>query len=416
MFRPVAITFGPDGCLYITDWYNRIISHNEVARDHPARDKERGRVWRVRHKSQSDRLIPDMTKVADNELPSHLSAPSVWEMRAAWHQIGTRNAVHLAPQLVAVAQEKGRTPSARIHAVWALAELGHFDAALWKLLLGDADEDIRRESVRALDLLQVSPNQAFSLLEPLGAETAWAVRYAVLRYFRNAKGPRDPRHAAWLKRWSEAPAPTEQIKGWGGTYLALGGSYERAFQDFLLELALSGKPAAELLENRWDKAIATEPPPSAEATARLKHRIETIKPLVAKTPPEQGRIMTETLCLACHVAGGKGVSLAPPLDGSSKRDIDGLLTAILAPNEAIEQAFRLFRIHTKAGGTLEGFKKREDAKEITVLLMGGIEQKVAHDEVKSAGYVTGRSVMPPVADGMSDEQIAAIAAFLRTLP
>ena len=29
-FRPIAITFGPDGCLYITDWYNKIISHNEV--------------------------------------------------------------------------------------------------------------------------------------------------------------------------------------------------------------------------------------------------------------------------------------------------------------------------------------------------------------------------------------------------
>jgi putative heme-binding domain-containing protein len=184
----------------------------------------------------------------------------------------------------------------------------------------------------------------------------------------------------------------------------------------LLELALSGKPAAELFENRWDKAIGTEPPPAAEAVARLKHRIETIKPLVAKTPPEQGRAMTESLCLACHVAGGKGVALAPPLDGSSKRDLDGLLTAILAPNEAIEQAFRLFRIETKSGGTLEGFKKREDAKEVTVLLMGGVEQKIAHDEIKSAGYITGRSVMPPVAEGMSDEQVAAIAAFLRTLP
>ena len=416
MFRPVAITFGPDGCLYITDWYNRIISHNEVARDHPARDKERGRVWRVRHKSQSDRLIPNLTKVADNELPAHLSAPSVWQMRAAWHQIGARKATHLAPELVAIAGKKEGAPSARIHAVWALAELGHFDAALWKSLLADADDDVRRESVRALDLLRIPPSQAFALLKPLSAETAWPVRYAVLRYFRHANTPRDSEQAAWLKKWSEAPAPTEHVKGWGGTYLALGGSYERAFQDFLLELALSGKPAAELFENRWDKAIGTEPPPAAEAVARLKHRIETIKPLVAKTPPEQGRAMTESLCLACHVAGGKGVALAPPLDGSSKRDLDGLLTAILAPNEAIEQAFRLFRIETKSGGTLEGFKKREDAKEVTVLLMGGIEQKIAHDEIKSAGYITGRSVMPPVAEGMSDEQVAAIAAFLRTLP
>ena len=51
-FRPVAITFGPDGCLYIVDWYNKIISHNEVPRNHPERDKTRGRIWRVKHKDQ----------------------------------------------------------------------------------------------------------------------------------------------------------------------------------------------------------------------------------------------------------------------------------------------------------------------------------------------------------------------------
>ena len=47
-FRPVAIHFGPAGCLYIVDWYNKIISHNEVPRSHPERDKTRTRIWRVR--------------------------------------------------------------------------------------------------------------------------------------------------------------------------------------------------------------------------------------------------------------------------------------------------------------------------------------------------------------------------------
>ena len=41
-FRPVAMTLGPDGAVYIVDWYNKIISHNEVARNHPDRDKKRG--------------------------------------------------------------------------------------------------------------------------------------------------------------------------------------------------------------------------------------------------------------------------------------------------------------------------------------------------------------------------------------
>ncbi|MFN7812598.1 MAG: hypothetical protein ACK5SI_08070, partial [Planctomycetia bacterium] len=40
-FRPVAIQFGPDGCLYVVDWYNKVISHNEVPRNHPDRDRVR---------------------------------------------------------------------------------------------------------------------------------------------------------------------------------------------------------------------------------------------------------------------------------------------------------------------------------------------------------------------------------------
>lgn len=45
-FRPVNIEFGPDGCLYIADWYNKIVSHNEVPTTHPDRAKSHGRIWR----------------------------------------------------------------------------------------------------------------------------------------------------------------------------------------------------------------------------------------------------------------------------------------------------------------------------------------------------------------------------------
>ncbi len=46
-FRPVDVKLGPDGALYIADFYNRIIGHYEVPLDHPGRDRERGRIWRV---------------------------------------------------------------------------------------------------------------------------------------------------------------------------------------------------------------------------------------------------------------------------------------------------------------------------------------------------------------------------------
>lgn len=46
-FRPVDLQLGPNNALYIADFYNKIIGHYEVPLDHPQRDKERGRIWRV---------------------------------------------------------------------------------------------------------------------------------------------------------------------------------------------------------------------------------------------------------------------------------------------------------------------------------------------------------------------------------
>ena len=123
-FRPVAITFGPDGCLYIVDWYNKIISHNEVPRNHPDRDKSRGRIWRVRHKSQINRNAPDIAQVPDYKLLDYLQSDSTWEMRAAWRQIVFRRATSLAADLVHLITDESKPADARIHASWALDGIG----------------------------------------------------------------------------------------------------------------------------------------------------------------------------------------------------------------------------------------------------------------------------------------------------
>ena len=46
-FRPVDLCLGGDGALYVADFYNKIIGHYEVPLDHPGRDRERGRIWRI---------------------------------------------------------------------------------------------------------------------------------------------------------------------------------------------------------------------------------------------------------------------------------------------------------------------------------------------------------------------------------
>ncbi len=48
-FRPVDLEFGPDGALYVVDWYNPLISHGENPPRDPARDKTHGRIWRIHY-------------------------------------------------------------------------------------------------------------------------------------------------------------------------------------------------------------------------------------------------------------------------------------------------------------------------------------------------------------------------------
>src|SRR5690606_28523623 len=56
-FRPVDLKFGPDGALYVVDWFNPIIQHGEQGFREPMRDKSHGRIWRITYKGR-DLLEP----------------------------------------------------------------------------------------------------------------------------------------------------------------------------------------------------------------------------------------------------------------------------------------------------------------------------------------------------------------------
>ncbi|MFM9059668.1 MAG: family 16 glycoside hydrolase, partial [Planctomycetaceae bacterium] len=147
-FRPVAIQFGPDGCLYVVDWYNKIISHNEVPRTHPERDRIRGRVWRIRHESQPIREPVVIAKVSTDALPKHLGGPNARIADLAWQEIVDRGAKQLVPVLEKLAADAAAPSAARVGALWALEGLGANAAPLLLTLTADPDADLRHEAVR----------------------------------------------------------------------------------------------------------------------------------------------------------------------------------------------------------------------------------------------------------------------------
>jgi hypothetical protein len=128
-FRPIAITFGPDGCLYIVDWYNKIISHNEVPRTHPGRDKTRGRIWRVKPKDQAAISTCRISmKLSGDELIAKLGGPSLAQSHLAWQAIGDRRRKRQDRNRLRRSRKGTRSAGAsrRIQRLWGTCAIGDF--------------------------------------------------------------------------------------------------------------------------------------------------------------------------------------------------------------------------------------------------------------------------------------------------
>ncbi|MEI9897387.1 MAG: PVC-type heme-binding CxxCH protein [Chthoniobacter sp.] len=149
-FRPVAISIGPDGCLYIVDWYNKIISHNEVPRNHPDRDKTRGRIWRIKPTGAKPFDVPDLTKATGQELIARLGGDSLTQSHLAWQALIDRKDEALLPKLRAIARDEKAAAARRLAATWALGGQGELDGQIVLSLLQSDDRNLRREAVAAL--------------------------------------------------------------------------------------------------------------------------------------------------------------------------------------------------------------------------------------------------------------------------
>ncbi|MEN8694011.1 MAG: HEAT repeat domain-containing protein [Akkermansiaceae bacterium] len=231
-FRPVNMEFGPDGCLYIADWYNKIVSHNEVPRTDPSRDKTHGRIWRIRHVSQKPVQVPNLIEANEKDLLASLTGPTRWEKRAAWHQIADRKATSLLPGIKKIATDPSAPIGSRVTAIWSYESLGQFDKAFTKQLLQDKDHNVRREITRTLVSFDLSPSQIAALVAATLNDPHVMVRNQVLRTLGEL-GKADHATIELLIKSSKPLLPRK---------LAMGGTYERAFERFLARYAMEKFP------------------------------------------------------------------------------------------------------------------------------------------------------------------------------
>ncbi|MEQ1894953.1 MAG: PVC-type heme-binding CxxCH protein, partial [Planctomycetota bacterium] len=131
-FRPVHLRVGPDGALYVLDFYNQAAVHNDTrgpqhgptnAAVRPDRDHMHGRIWRIQHRAA--RTLPPGAAAGakGDELLAALAHPNRWQRMDAARRLAEQRepAPKTVAKLVGLATQADE-PLARIHALWLLAQ------------------------------------------------------------------------------------------------------------------------------------------------------------------------------------------------------------------------------------------------------------------------------------------------------
>lgn len=142
-FSPVHAEVGPDGALWVADWYNFIIQHNPTPRGfengegnayiNPLRDAKHGRIYRLVYKGAKEAEQFDLSEKNNSELLAALNSDNMFWRLTAQRLIVENQMQELLPELYQVISnqeqdEIGLNPPA-IHALWTLKGLGALDGS-----------------------------------------------------------------------------------------------------------------------------------------------------------------------------------------------------------------------------------------------------------------------------------------------
>ena len=178
-FRPVDVRYGPDGALYIADFYNRIIGHYEVPLDHPSRDRSRGRIWRVTYHGPTDHKYeaPRLDQANLQELIQTLGDPNLVCRMLAMDQLTDRIGVNSEVELRrALAKNQ---PTSLAHVGWTLLRIGRLQEADLRQILKHENPFVVIHGLKILAESQlISPELQKSVVAALAHESSQVRRAA----------------------------------------------------------------------------------------------------------------------------------------------------------------------------------------------------------------------------------------------
>ena len=404
-FRPVNFYVGPDGALYVIDYYRPRIEHPEWTASefhkHPeqfAEGRNRGRIYRVMPVGARAFGAPSLGAASNEALVDALSHSNLWWRRTAQRLILDRRPGDIRPALEELARQ-GASPVGRVHALWTLDGLGALDATLVARALGDTEPGVRENALQLAEpRLLDSPVVAAAVEARAVVEDQPLVQFQLLATLGNIKSA-DARAAERTLFLAHADDPWMQVA-------ALSAGPDRPA--IYLDAALApGSPIRSRVSD-GHRAFFTLAA-SAVAADRDASRVGSLISVVAKGSAADAWWQAATLeGIRRGLRGGIGAVL----DGArgdllrlaqgpvtSVRKSALLLLGAAGAGDSAEAAAAVEAALSVAGDTTADADRRADA--IALAALGGVDTRVAQFE---------RWVNPREPEAV---QIAALGALSR---
>ncbi|CAG5067301.1 hypothetical protein DYBT9623_00021 [Dyadobacter sp. CECT 9623] len=194
-YRPIDLEFGPDGALYIVDWYNPLISHGENPPRDPARDKSHGRVWRISYKGRPLSKVTDISKQNITQLLENLKAEEDRFRYRTRLEIRERPASEVLPALKKWQQGLDKNdPNYELYlaeALWLYQDFDTIEENLLKTLLAAKDPKARTAATKVLRFWHERIPASLELLRKSANDESPRVRLeatVALSFFEYEKG------------------------------------------------------------------------------------------------------------------------------------------------------------------------------------------------------------------------------------
>jgi putative membrane-bound dehydrogenase-like protein len=188
-FRPVNFYIGPDGALYLVDYYRKHIEHPEWTSSEHHHDSpdfyegsNRGRIYRIVPNDERRPRSPaaiGLGSASDDELVSALEQPNVWWRRTAQRLLVDRRNAATAGLLVRLFHES-RSALARLHALWTLDGVGGLEIGLIEQALADREAGVRENAIRLAEPRLATVPALVDTLRRLEADADPRVRFQLL--------------------------------------------------------------------------------------------------------------------------------------------------------------------------------------------------------------------------------------------